>query len=614
MPQVSLKSKLLILTIILLLLSAIVGIIGNRAQHTITSNYKKIETDNIPNLISLYEGMVAMRTARTYITQLALPNINSSDAKDLRERINYTLKTYEEEDKKFNINHLPTGAEAVYKPFKEANEAMKADIFKAMELQEKSGGKDGASMDAMRKIITDDIADDAKTQQQCFFQMMDWQNKDIKNNGEIAMAASSSENKKSILSILLGILFGSILTYFILKNIIHEQNNTTKALNDSRKSFNMVEKSPINTMMSTPEGIITYMNEHSKQTLKTLQQYLKVKAEDAVGMSIEHFHKNPEAIKKIINNPKNLPCKAIGDVGTEKLELLISPIFDGEGKYLGPMVNWEIVTDKVQLVQDLTSASTELTNAATNVLTISNNLSVQAEETSAQANTASVASEEVNSGVQTVSSNMVEMTSSIAEITKTTGEAAKMTNQAMIIAKNANEMINQLGQSSMDIGEVIKVISSIAEQTNLLALNATIEAARAGEAGKGFAVVANEVKELAKQTAKATGEITKKIETIQNDSYNAVNAIEEIGIAIEKVNGFTTNIASAIEEQAAATNEVTRVISDSAEGVKQITENLIQVSQAASNTGKDAANAQNAAKGVGKTADLLKEYVSRLKV
>jgi methyl-accepting chemotaxis protein len=166
----------------------------------------------------------------------------------------------------------------------------------------------------------------------------------------------------------------------------------------------------------------------------------------------------------------------------------------------------------------------------------------------------------------------------------------------------------------MDIGNVIKVISSIAQQTNLLALNATIEAARAGEAGKGFAVVANEVKELANQTAKATNEITKKIETIQADSQSAITAIGEISIAIEKVNGFTGNIAASVEEQAATTNEVTRIVTEAAEGVRQITENISQVSQAAANTGKDANSAQDASRKVENIAESLKKYVARLKL
>jgi methyl-accepting chemotaxis protein len=379
-----------------------------------------------------------------------------------------------------------------------------------------------------------------------------------------------------------------------------------------RKS--MSDKSPINILFATPEGLLTYMNEASLKTLKTLEQYLPDKAGNLTGKSIDWFHKNPAHQKRIISDPKNLPFRSTINVGPEKLDLLITAIYDQEGKYIGPMVTWDIVTVKLELIADLTKSSEDLANSAANVLGISSSLSASAEETSAQANTASVASEEVNAGVQTVASSMEEMVASIKEITKTTNEASSMSNEAMGMAKKANQIINQLGESSMDIGNVIKVISSIAQQTNLLALNATIEAARAGEAGKGFAVVANEVKELAKQTAKATNDITKKIETIQSDSKNAIGANADIISAIEKVNGYASNIAASVEEQAATTNEVTRIVTESAEGVRQINENISQVSSAASSTGKDATSSQAAARVVGEIADSLKKYVARLKV
>lgn len=375
----------------------------------------------------------------------------------------------------------------------------------------------------------------------------------------------------------------------------------------------MVEKSPINTMMCNPEGIILYMNEASRTTLKKLEQFIPLKADQIVGKSFDIFHKDPEKQKKIISSPKNLPHRAIIQLGPERLDLNISAIVDNSGNYLGAMVNWEVVTAKMELIRDLGSSSEELQSAAGSLLNVSSSLSASAEETSAQANTASVASEEVNAGVQTVASNMEEMVASIKEITKTTNEASSIAGDAMKLALSANQIINQLGESSNDIGNVIKVISSIAQQTNLLALNATIEAARAGEAGKGFAVVANEVKELAKQTAKATSDITKKIETIQSDTKSAVEAIGQITKSIERVNGYASNIAASVEEQAATTNEVTRIVTESAEGVKQINENISQVSQAAANTGKDAAKAQDASKSLGKIAETLKSYVGRLK-
>ena len=141
--------------------------------------------------------------------------------------------------------------------------------------------------------------------------------------------------------------------------------------------------------------------------------------------------------------------------------------------------------------------------------------------------------------------------------------------------------ISKLGQSSAEIGQVIKVITSIAQQTNLLALNATIEAARAGEAGKGFAVVANEVKELAKETAKATEDISRKIEAIQGDTNGAVSAISQISQVIGQISDIQTTIASAIEEQSATTNEIGRTLAEAAKGSTDISKNIGGVAEAA---------------------------------
>ena len=428
--------------------------------------------------------------------------------------------------------------------------------------------------------------------------------------------AAKARNTLYFILVGLIIVIGGLIAFswMIMRDLVLKEAADLVASTAAVRSASMVDNSPTSTMMCDPQGTLIYMNESTMQNLRKLQQYIPEKVDNLIGKSIDIFHKNPAVQRKIISDPKNLPHRAVIALGPEKLDLLITASIDPSGKYLGAAVAWSIVTAKVELIKDLTKSADDLASAAANVLDISSNLSAAAEETSAQANTASVASEEVNAGVQTVASNMEEMVAAIKEITKTTNEAASMTNEAMRLAKNTNTIINQLGDSSNDIGNVIKVISSIAQQTNLLALNATIEAARAGEAGKGFAVVANEVKELAKQTAIATSEITKKIETIQGDSRNAVDAIAEITIAIEKVNGYTGNIAASVEEQAATTNEVTRIVTESAEGVKQINENVAQVSTAAASTGKDAGNAQSAARGVGDIAELLKKYVARLKI
>ena len=205
------------------------------------------------------------------------------------------------------------------------------------------------------------------------------------------------------------------------------------------------------------------------------------------------------------------------------------------------------------------------------------------------------------------------MTSSIKEIAKNSSEAVNIANSAVKISSDADNTVSKLAQSSMEIGEIIKVITSIAEQTNLLSLNATIEAARAGESGKGFAVVANEVKELAKETAKATKDIASKIEAIQADAKNAVDAIGQISMTIEKINDIQGSNAGAVEEQSATTNEMSRNVSDAAKGSQEIAQNISGVAQAAAGTSSAAGDALQAAQDLAKLSSELQNLIARFK-
>ena len=160
-------------------------------------------------------------------------------------------------------------------------------------------------------------------------------------------------------------------------------------------------------------------------------------------------------------------------------------------------------------------------------------------------------------------------------------DAAKVADRATGVAASTNDLITRLGVSSGEIGTVVKAITSIAEQTNLLALNATIEAARAGEAGKGFAVVAGEVKELARETARATEEITRRVEAIQVDTSGAVTAMDQISEIVASINHYQLTIASAVEEQTATTNEMSRSITEAATGSGEIAANITGVAAGA---------------------------------
>jgi len=255
--------------------------------------------------------------------------------------------------------------------------------------------------------------------------------------------------------------------------------------------------------------------------------------------------------------------------------------------------------------------ASSLASSAEELTAVSHQMAGNAEETATQANVVSAASEEVSKNVATVASGGEQMQASIREIAKNANEAARVAKNAVQVAHTTNETVAKLGDSSTEIGNVIKVITSIAQQTNLLALNATIEAARAGEAGKGFAVVANEVKELAKQTAKATEEISQKIEAIQGDTKASVQAIGEIGGIINQINDISNSIASAVEEQTVTTNEINRSMAEAAKGVGDITKNITGVAVAAKDTTQGANNSQKAAQELSQMAARLQAVVSR---
>jgi methyl-accepting chemotaxis protein len=255
--------------------------------------------------------------------------------------------------------------------------------------------------------------------------------------------------------------------------------------------------------------------------------------------------------------------------------------------------------------------SNGLSGTAEKLSSVSSQMRTNAEQTSAEAGVASSAAEQVSCNVQTVATGVEEMAASIKEIARNAAEAAKVATVGVGVAEKTNATVGQLGESSAEIGKVIKVITSIAGQTNLLALNATIEAARAGEAGKGFAVVANEVKELAKETAKATEDISQKIEAIQRDTREAVQAIDQIGQIVKQINEIQGTIASAVEEQTATTNEIGRNIAEAAKGSTEIARSITSVAQAATNTNEGVANTHAAAGELARLASELQSLIGQ---
>jgi methyl-accepting chemotaxis protein len=264
-----------------------------------------------------------------------------------------------------------------------------------------------------------------------------------------------------------------------------------------------------------------------------------------------------------------------------------------------------LLSDLRKSIGGIGETATAVASSSEELSAISQQLTGSASNAAQQAAGVATSSEQVSSNVSIVAASSEEMLASIREISKSASEAARVAKQAVTLADGTTQTVSKLGASSQEIGKVIKVITSIAQQTNLLALNATIEAARAGEAGKGFAVVANEVKELAKETARATEEISQKIDAIQTDTKAAVKAIADVSEIINQVNDISSTIASAVEEQTATTNEIGRNVFDAARGTSEITQSIRHVSASADET-------TAAARGIEEAAHTLTAMSSQL--
>ena len=267
-----------------------------------------------------------------------------------------------------------------------------------------------------------------------------------------------------------------------------------------------------------------------------------------------------------------------------------------------------------RVIGDITSNAYGLTASSEELTTIGQQIARNADQTAEQVNIASAASEKVSKNIELVAGGTKEMLASVQAIARNSGEAARVAQAAVLAATSANQTISRLGDSGVEIGQVIKVITLIAQQTNLLALNATIEAARAGDAGKGFAVVANEVKELAKQTATATEEIGRKIEAIQANTRGAIEAVEKIGSIVDQVSRLSDTIASAVEQQTTTTNEIGRSVEEAARGASDIARSITGVAIAAKNTLAGSETSLKAAHSVRDLANRLAQAVTNEKL
>jgi methyl-accepting chemotaxis protein len=298
--------------------------------------------------------------------------------------------------------------------------------------------------------------------------------------------------------------------------------------------------------------------------------------------------------------------------GNRDLAARVKGEYKGDHARIKEAVNMAM-SEMQQATEQIRRNADTLAVAAEHLNGVSQRMGASADETSSQARVVAETSQDVRTNIETLASGAGEMEVSIREIAKNATEAARVAIQGVKETAGAAAMVAKLAKSSAEIGSVMKVITSIAEQTNLLALNATIEAARAGEAGKGFAVVAHEVKELAKGTARATGEIGHIISAIQIDSNQVVGAIGNISAVINQISSFQQAIAGAVEEQAATTSEMLRNVAGVSDGGAQITESIKEVAACATTTSTGVSQTQVAAADLATMAQHFRDLVGRFR-
>ncbi|WP_457577251.1 bacteriohemerythrin [Desulfomarina sp.] len=421
-------------------------------------------------------------------------------------------------------------------------------------------------------------------------------------------------------------LHGSALT---MKQLNHEGNEKSKAYQQnvfkiySNKTLPALKK--VQTIMGEIRDRIEQRTTLADQALKKSSKFrarlIPILAITAIiigflfnyfiGRNISSFLKQAVSLASNMadgNLTERLSIRQTDEIGqlAEALNTMADKISAMVRSITGEMHHLAASANEMSMISD------GLASSASETAEQSNSVAASTDQMSSNMNSVAAASEEAATNVNIVATAAEEVTRTGKQIAERTVEARKVTSNAVTLAASSTEKVDLLGNAALEISKVTEVITEISEQTNLLALNATIEAARAGEAGKGFAVVANEIKELARQTADATGEIRSKIESIQNSTNETITEIKQISEVINKVENIVTDIDTAVDEQSATNSEIADNIMQAAQGIAEVNENVAQVSAAADNIARDITGVSDVSRELVQSSNRVKQSAGDL--